>query len=75
MADADNKNMKRESIRQMIAKSKSSVAEFQNQRLANARAEGRERINYEKQLIYKYEREAQQLEQSEEQLIGRLQAL
>ena len=43
----------------MIAKSKSSVAEFQNQRLANARAEGRERINYEKQLIYKYEREAQ----------------
>lgn len=67
--------MKRESIRQMIAKSKSSVADFQNQRLANARAEGRDKINYEKQLIYKYEREAQQLEMSEEQLIARLQNL
>ena len=59
MQDQDNKTMKRESIRQMIAKSKDSVADFQNQRLANARAEGREKINYEKQLIYKYEREAQ----------------
>ena len=58
MQDADNKTMKRESIRQMIAKSKTSVADFQNQRMANARAEGREKINYEKQLIYKYEREA-----------------
>ena len=75
MQDADNKTMKRESIRQMIAKSKSSVADFQNQRMANARAEGREKINYEKQLIYKYEREAQQLEMNEEQLIGRLQNL
>jgi len=43
--------------------------------MANARAEGREKINYEKQLIYKYEREAQQLEMSEEQLIARLQNL
>jgi len=32
-------------------------------------------VNHEKQLIYKYEREAQQLELSEEQLIGRLQGL
>jgi len=30
MQDQDNKTMKRESIRQMIAKSKSSVADFQN---------------------------------------------
>ena len=67
--------MKRESIKQMVAKSKASVAEFQNARVENARAEGREKINHEKQLIYKYEREAQQLEQLEEQLIGRLQGL
>ena len=64
--------MKRESIRQMIAKSKNSVQEFQVQRQAQARAEGREKINYEKQLIYKYEREAQSLESQEEQLISRL---
>ena len=57
--DLDSKNMKRESIRQMIAKSKSTVENFQMQKLANAKAEGREKINYEKQLIYKYEREAQ----------------
>lgn len=50
--------MKRESIRQMIAKSKSTVENFQMQKLANAKAEGREKISYEKQLIYKYEREA-----------------
>lgn len=56
--DLDSKNMKRESIRQMIAKSKSTVENFQMQKLANAKAEGREKINYEKQLIYKYEREA-----------------
>jgi len=73
--DQDSKGMKRESIRQMIAKSKTSVADFQSQRLAHARAEGREKINYEKQLIYKFEREAQQLEMHEEQLIGRLQGL
>jgi len=30
MQDQDNKTMKRESIRQMIAKSKSSVADFEN---------------------------------------------
>ena len=45
------------------------------QKLANAKSEGREKINYEKQLIYKYDREAQQLELNEEQLIGRLQGL
>lgn len=42
----------------MIAKSKSTVETFQAQKLANAKSEGREKINYEKQLIYKYEREA-----------------
>ena len=46
--DLDSKNMKRESIRQMIAKSKSTVENFQMQKLANAKAEGREKINYEK---------------------------
>jgi len=67
--------MKRETIRQMIAKSKDSVANFQQERIQNARAEGKEKINYEKQMIYKYEREAQTLELSEEQLIARLQGL
>ena len=67
--------MKRESIRQMIAKSKNAQQDFAHNRLANARAEGREKINHEKQLIYKYEREAQQLEKEEEALIGRLQNL
>lgn len=73
--DQDNKTIKRESIRQMIAKSKSSVVDYQMNKLANARNEARDKINYEKQLIYKYEREAQQLESLEEQLIGRLQNL
>jgi len=50
--------MKRETIRQMIAKSKNSVQNFTKQKLSAARAEGRDKINYEKQLIYKYEREA-----------------
>ena len=75
MQDGDSKAAKRENIRQMIAKSKNSVNDFQQQRLANARAEGREKINYEKQMIYKFEREAQQLELNEEQLISRLQNL
>lgn len=75
MQDRDSKVMKRETIRQMVAKSKNSVQQFQNQKVEHAKAEGRDKINYEKQLIYKYEREAQQLELSEEQLIGRLQGL
>lgn len=64
--------MKRESIRQMIAKSKNTVQTYTEQKLANARTEARDKINYEKQLIYKYEREAQKLENEEEQLIGQL---
>ena len=59
----------------MVAKSKNTVVEYQNKKMQNAKTEGREKINYEKQLIYKYEREAQSLELAEEQLIGRLQAL
>lgn len=47
----------------MIAKSKNAVENFQQQKLQNAKTDGREKINYEKQMIYKYEREAQQLEQ------------
>jgi len=34
MSDLDQKQMKRESIRQMIDKSKSSVQEFQSQKMA-----------------------------------------
>ena len=75
MQEADSKAMKRETIRQMIQKSKSSVHEYANSKQNQARAEGREKISYEKQLIYKYEREAQQLEMDEERLIGRLQGL
>jgi hypothetical protein len=63
MQDLDAKSMKRETIRQMIAKSKNAVENFQQQKLQNAKTDGREKINYEKQMIYKYEREAQQLEQ------------
>ena len=59
----------------MIAKSRSQVQQFRDQKMAQARQEGREKVNQEKQLIYKYEREAQQLELQEEQLIGRLQGL
>ena len=72
MQDQEAKQMKRANIKQMIEKSKSAQQDFANNRRVNAMVEGREKINYEKQLIYKYEREAQQLEQEEEALIGRL---
>ena len=64
--DQEAKAMKRETIRQMISKSKNSVQNFTEQKLQQARAEGRDKINYEKQMIYKYEREAQKLENDEE---------
>lgn len=72
MQDQEAKQMKRANIKQMIEKSKSAQQDFANNRRMNAMVEGREKINYEKQLIYKYEREAQQLEKEEEALIGRL---
>lgn len=48
MQDKDSKAMKRETIRQMVAKSKNSVQDFQNQKIETAKAEGRDKVNYEK---------------------------
>ena len=75
MQDLDNKGMKRESIRQMVANSKTQVQNFREQKLEKARQEGLAKVKSEKSLIYKFEREAQQLEVTEEELIGRLQGL
>ena len=52
MQDLDAKTMKRETIRQMIAKSKNSVDDFQKQKLQNAKSDGREKINYEKNVFH-----------------------
>lgn len=51
--------MKRESIRQMVANSKTQVQNFREQRLEKARQEGFAKVKSEKSLIYKFEREAQ----------------
>ena len=51
--------MQRESIKQMIAKSRSQVQQFRDHKMEQARQEGREKVSHEKQLIYKFEREAQ----------------
>jgi hypothetical protein len=69
------KEQKRESIRQMIMKSKMSVEKYRNNRVDQSKQELKQKTETEKQLIYKFEKEAQELEQMEEKLIKRLQEI
>ena len=54
-------------------KSKMSVEKYRNNRVDQSKQELKQKTETEKQLIYKFEKEAQELEQMEEKLIKRLQ--
>lgn len=57
----------------MIMKSKQTVEKYKMNKTEQSRAETKAKTEYEKKLIYKFEKEAQELEQIEERLIKRLQ--
>ena len=67
------KAMKRESIRQMAMRGKQNIDVYKQSKAQLTRQELKAKTDEEKKLIYKFEKEAQQLEQLEEQLIKRLQ--
>lgn len=73
MRDKSTKEQQRETIKQMIQKSKQSVENYRNTKIGSSKAEIKAKTEQEKQMIYKFEREAQELERMEEQLIKRLQ--
>ena len=73
--DRMNKEAKRESIRQMAAKGRQKVQEYGMNKIGISKADQKRRTEQEKALIYKYEKEAQNLEATEEALIQRLQML
>lgn len=50
----------------MILKSKQSVENYRNNKIGSSKAEIQAKTEHEKQLIYKFEREAQELERMEE---------
>lgn len=75
MEQLREKELKRESIRQMAAKGKEQAANFRQTKVALTKQEMAVKTEEEKRLIYKLEREAQQLESLEEQLIKRLQQI
>lgn len=50
-----------------------SVEKYRNNRVDQSKQELKQKTETEKQLIYKFEKEAQELEQMEEKLIKRLQ--
>ena len=50
----------------MVMKAKSSVAQYRVNKLEINKAEIKAKTEHEKQLIYKFEREAQELERMEE---------
>ena len=64
--------IKRESIRQMAHKGKQNVDAYRQTKAQMTRQEMKAKTEEEKKLIYKFEKEAQQLEQLEEKLIQRL---
>ena len=49
-----------------------SVEKYRNNRVDQSKQELKQKTETEKQLIYKFEKEAQELEQMEEKLIKRL---
>jgi len=67
------KSQQRESIRQMALRSKQNVDKVKQSKAEMTKVELKAKTEEEKRLIYKYEKEAQQLEAMEEQLIKRLQ--
>lgn len=71
--DAHVKENQRESIRMMITKSKQSVDKYRHSKAEQSRQETKAKTEYEKKLIYRFEKEAQDLERMEENLIKRLQ--
>ena len=66
MRDRSTKEQQRENIKQMILKSKQSVENYRNNKIGSSKAEIQAKTEHEKQLIYKFEREAQELERMEE---------
>lgn len=56
----------RETVKQMVLKAKQSVAQYRVNKSESNRAELKAKTEHEKQLIYKFEREAQELERMEE---------
>lgn len=73
--DIASKAEKREQIRGMVDQSKQNVAAFKNLKAMQTKAEAKEKIEGEKRMIYQFEKEAQSLEQEEEELIQILQQL
>lgn len=69
------KELKRESIRQMALRGKHNVESFKQSKVELTRQELKQKTEEEKKMIYRFEKEAQQLEALEEQLIRRLQAV
>lgn len=67
--------LKRESIRQMALRGKQQIDVYKQSKAQLTRQELKSKTEEEKRLIYKFEKEAQQLEQLEEQLIKRLQVI
>jgi len=57
----------------MITKSKQSVDKYRHSKAEQSRQETKAKTEYEKKLIYRFEKEAQDLERMEENLIKRLQ--
>lgn len=75
MQEMESKAAKRQSIRDMAAKGRESVNNHMHNKIMQSKAHQQMRIDQEKRLIYKYEKEAQELEEDEERLIQRLQQL
>jgi hypothetical protein len=57
----------------MATKAKENVTQFRQKKVMTTKYELKAKTETEKRLIYKYEREAQLLEEQEEKLIKRLQ--
>ena len=74
-AEDEAKAVRRENIKNMINKSKNSVDSYRQSKINQSKSETQAKIDYEKRLIYKYEKEAQELEGAEEGLIKRLQEI
>ncbi len=58
MRDKSTKEQQRDTIKQMIHKSKQSVENYRNSKIGSSKAEIKSKTEHEKQLIYKFEREA-----------------
>lgn len=71
-AELEKKQKKREEIRHMNDKGRYAINQHQQAKIEASKADQRGRIEHEKRLIYKYEKEAQELENEEERLIQRL---